>query len=141
MSEEQTRSKEPVSFVGDEPTPDSILYVPFMIGKLSMAFEGLSERVDDGFKRNDNAQAATNEHLKQLNGKVAKHEERLNDQERFRETVNGEAKAKATAAAAIKARRVGAYWAIMVSIATFIVIGLIAYLAFRYLHINLRTVG
>jgi hypothetical protein len=140
MNEEE-KQKPSVSVLGDEPTADSILYVPFMIGKLSSAFEGLSKRLDDGFHRNDDAQAATNQHLKDLNGSVARHEKQLGDQERFRDAVNSEAKAKAEAAAAIKARRVGAYWAIMVSIATFIVIGLIAYLAFRYLHINLRTVG
>lgn len=135
-----TEERPKVASTTEEPSQDSIMYVPVMIGKLSAGLQALSERQRDGFKRNDDAQEATNEHLKTLNGKVAEHARQLADQERFRESVTGEARIKAEKAATIKARRVGAIWAIGVSLATFIVIGLVAYIIFHYFHIDLRSV-
>lgn len=124
------------SILEEAPSPDSIMYVPFILGKLSSRIEGMELRMDEGFLRNDQAQGKTNEHLKELNGKVAKHETRLNDQDRFTENVASEAKTKAEAAAKIKSRRTAAIYSVIVSISIFVGTAIAAYVLVRFFHFN-----
>lgn len=103
---------------------------------LSVTLEFIKGAQKDGFRE-------TNDHLALLNGKVLKQEKeldsqnrRLSDFESFKESVDSSAKAHAIAEARKVANRSASIRSILVSVGTFIAIGLVAFIIVRYFHFN-----